>query len=147
MKNVMEYKGYMGVVEFSSDDGVFFGKLLGINDLITFEGETVRELEKGFREAVDDYLKTCSDLGKDPERAYKGSFNVRIDPDIHRKATFKAEALHISLNELVERAITKEVENLGEPYERTGHSTLPSKVEERKVKYRKRTGKKRGKKS
>lgn len=111
MKNTLEYQGYQGVVEFSAEDGVFFGKLFGLNDLVTFEGQSVKELEKAFHEAVDDYIETCKEAGKEPERAYKGSFNVRINPDIHRQAAFKAQLLHISLNEFVERAIENEVAN------------------------------------
>jgi predicted HicB family RNase H-like nuclease len=109
MKNIMEYNGYTGIVEYSGADRVFFGKVFGINDLITFEGDSVKQLEKAFRDAVDDYVETCGEQGKEPERAYKGSFNVRIDPEVHRKAAFKAQTLHISLNEFVEQAIEKEV--------------------------------------
>lgn len=116
MNNVLEYKGYFGTVEFSADDSILSGKLFGINDLVTFEGESVRRLEKAFREAVDDYLTTCRQLGKEPERPYKGSFNVRIDPEIHRKAAFKAQAMSVSLNELVEQAITSMVEDVRVPY-------------------------------
>lgn len=112
MNNSLVYKGYRGVVEFSAADNVFFGKLFGINDLVTFEGTSVKALEKSFREAVDDYLATCAELGKEPERIFKGSFNVRIDPDIHRKAALKAQAQSISLNELVEKAIKKEIDDV-----------------------------------
>ena len=112
MNNSLAYKGYRGVVEFSAADNVFFGKLFGINDLVTFEGTSVKALEKSFREAVDDYLATCAELGKEPERIFKGSFNVRIDPDIHRKAALKAQTQSISLNELIEKAIKKEVDDV-----------------------------------
>jgi predicted HicB family RNase H-like nuclease len=112
MSNSLEYKGYQGVVEFSADDNVFFGKIFGINDLVTFEGDSVKQLEKSFHEAVEDYLAICRKMGKEPERPYKGNFNVRINPEIHRKAAFKAQSLNISLNELVENAIEKEVQEL-----------------------------------
>lgn len=105
----MEYNGYSGIVEYSAEDRVFFGKVFGINDLVTFEGDSVKQLEKSFKDAVDDYIETCEDQGKEPERAYKGSFNVRIDPEVHRKAVFKAQTMHISLNEFVEQAIAREV--------------------------------------
>jgi predicted HicB family RNase H-like nuclease len=111
MNNALEYKGYYGIVEFSVDNSTFFGKLFGINDLITFEGESVKALEKSFKESVDDYITTCAKFGKDPERPYKGIFNVRIDPEIHRKAAFKAQSLRISLNELVEHAIKTAVDD------------------------------------
>jgi predicted HicB family RNase H-like nuclease len=110
MKNLMEYNGYKGIVEFSAEDQVFFGKIFGITDLITFEGDSVKALEKAFHEAVDDYIQTCKEEGKEPERVYKGSFNIRINPDIHRMAAFKAQSLHMSLNEFVEKAVAKEVE-------------------------------------
>jgi predicted HicB family RNase H-like nuclease len=112
MKNTLKYKSYTGIVEFSAEDGVFFGKLFGINDLVTFEGSSVRELEKAFHEAVDDYIETCGELGKSPERDFKGSFNIRINPQIHRMAALKAQTMHISLNEFVEQAIEKEVQFL-----------------------------------
>ena len=109
MSNSLEYKGYHGVVEFSADDNVFFGKIFGINELVTFEGDSVKQLEKSFHDAVEEYIAMCKEMGKEPERPYKGSFNVRINPEIHRKAAFKAQSLNISLNELVENAISKEV--------------------------------------
>lgn len=112
MNNVIEYNGYRGVIEFSAEDEVFFGKIFGINDTVTFEADTVKKLYTAFRDAVNDYITTCREMGKTPEREYKGSFNVRIDPKIHRLAAFKAETLHISLNQFVESAIEKEVNEL-----------------------------------
>lgn len=112
MNNVIEYKGYRGIVEFSAEDQVFFGKIFGINDTVTFEADTVKKLHTAFKEAVHDYLATCESMGKAPEREYKGSFNIRIDPKIHQLAAFKAETLHISLNQFVERAIEKQVSDL-----------------------------------
>ncbi len=109
MNNILEYKGYYGEVNFSNQDEVFFGKLIGINDLVSFEGSTVKELKSGFREAVDDYLKTCLAIGKDPEKTYKGSFNIRISPDLHRKAATKAALEKISLNDFVRKAIDDKV--------------------------------------
>jgi predicted HicB family RNase H-like nuclease len=78
MKDVLTYKGFIGSVHFSNSDKVFHGKLEGINDLITFEGRNVSELTTAFRGAVNDYLELCKEAGKNPERSYKGSFNVRI---------------------------------------------------------------------
>lgn len=70
MKNNLEYKGYLGTVEFSADDKVFCGKIQGINDLILFEGESIPELENSFKESVDDYLDTCKKLGKEPHKTF-----------------------------------------------------------------------------
>lgn len=109
MKNVLEYKGYTGSVEFSADDDVFFGKITGIRDVVTFEADSVTKLRKAFKEAVEDYIETCKSLNKDPDTEFKGSFNVRVKPKIHRLAAMKSAALKMSLNQFVEKAIEKEV--------------------------------------
>ena len=64
MKNYLEYNGYIGTLEFSADDKIFFGKIHGINDLVTFEGSSVTELEESFKESVNDYLETCKLFNK-----------------------------------------------------------------------------------
>ncbi len=109
MKNVLEYRGYTGSVEFSGQDKVFFGKLIGIRDTVTFEADTVRKLVRAFEESVDDYLSTCKLKGKEPDKAFKGSFNVRVKPSTHRLAVIKSAALKISLNQFVEQVLEKEV--------------------------------------
>jgi predicted HicB family RNase H-like nuclease len=109
MKNVIEHKGYLGSVEFDADDEVFFGKLTGIRDVVTFEGDSVARLKKAFKEAVEDYILTCKQLNKDPDKEFKGSFNVRVKPKVHRLAVAKSAVLNISLNQFVERAIEKEL--------------------------------------
>jgi predicted HicB family RNase H-like nuclease len=111
MKNVLVYKGYSGTVEFSAEDDVFFGRIIGIRDVVTFEADTVVKLKKAFKEAVDDYIQTCADQKRDPDKQFKGNFNVRVKPDIHRLAVIKSSALKISLNQLVERALEKEVKS------------------------------------
>jgi predicted HicB family RNase H-like nuclease len=108
MKNELKYKNYSGSVEFSADDNVFFGKIVGIRDVVTFEGDTVKTLVKAFHNAVDDYLATCKELEKDPDREFRGSFNVRIKPDVHRLISIKSAALKISLNHFVEKVLVKE---------------------------------------
>lgn len=109
MKNTLQYKGYSAIVEFSAEDEVFFGRLLGIRDVVTFEANNVAKLKKAFKEAVDDYLDTCKRIGKEPDKEYKGNFNVRVKPDIHRMAVAKSKALRISLNQWIERVLEKEV--------------------------------------
>ena len=84
MSSVMKYKDYIGSVEFSEEDQLFYGKVLGIHSLISYEGESAKELIQDFHEAVDDYLELCVEKRIEPEKAYKGSFNVRISPDLHR---------------------------------------------------------------
>ena len=111
MSNYLTYKGYLGTVNFDAVDEAFHGKINGINDLITFEGQSVKELKKAFEEAVNDYLKTCQELGKQPDKTYKGSFNVRISTELHRKASAIATKKQISLNDFVKRAIHYAISN------------------------------------
>ena len=105
----MEYKGYKAKITYSDEDEVFFGKILGICDLVTFEAESVSDLKNEFKLAVDDYLAMCEDLGKEPEKEFKGQFNVRIAPELHRKISIKAAQEDVSLNQIVENAIREYV--------------------------------------
>ncbi len=105
MSNIMQYKNYIGSVEFSEEDKLFFGKVLGIRSLISYEGKNATELVKDFHGAVDDYLGLCQQEGKEPERAYRGSFNVRISPELHKRAVIAALSKRISLNNFVENSI------------------------------------------
>ena len=104
MKNTMEYKGYVGNVEFSEEDEVFFGKVIGIRSLISYEGATAKELIKDCHDAVDDYLALCEAEGVEPEKAYKGSFNIRISPELHKQAIRCAESNQMSLTSFVQKA-------------------------------------------
>ena len=83
MKNMMKYKDFYGSVEFSDSDNVFFGRIVGIQDRILYEGTDVNSLRKDFEETVDWYIDACKEVGKKPEKMYKGSFNVRIDPSLN----------------------------------------------------------------
>jgi len=107
--NYLHYKDYVGSVEFSEADGVFHGKVAGIRALISFEGNSVSAIIKDFHNAVDEYLDFCAETGKQPEKPFKGSFNVRIGTDLHRKAALAASVRGISLNTLVEDAIRQTV--------------------------------------
>jgi len=109
MSDTMTYKGYIGTVRFSEEDEVFYGKIEAINDLIMFEGQSVKELKKAFHEAVDDYLETCKEMGREPQKPFKGSFNVRIPSDLHRKAVKKATMMGVSLNQFVQKALEEKV--------------------------------------
>ena len=103
--NMMEYKGYYAKPEYSVEDHIFYGKIIGISDLVDFYTEDAKEIEHEFHSAVEDYLTFCSEVGKDPDRAYSGRFNVRISPDLHRKISLVAQAEGVSLNKAVEQAI------------------------------------------
>ena len=105
MNDILEYKTYYATIQFSAEDEVFYGKVIGINDLVSFEGTTVAKLKAAFQEAVNDYLDTCKELNKLPEKTYKGSFNVRIPSELHRKAARYATLTNMSLNDLVRSAI------------------------------------------
>lgn len=109
MNNTMEYKGYVGSVEFSEEDGLFYGKVMGIRALISYEGATAAELVSDFHGTVEDYLALCAETHQEPERAYKGSFNVRISPELHKQAVVFAAAHNMSLNSFVERSIQQAV--------------------------------------
>jgi len=106
MSNVLDYKGYIGSIEFSEVDCVFFGKVQGIRSLISYEGESAKELIDDFHAAVDDYLALCKERGTEPERAYKGTFNIRISPELHKQTAIYAYEHKTSLNAVVERALT-----------------------------------------
>lgn len=109
MNNTMEYKGYLGSVEFSQEDALFYGRVLGIRALISYEGSSAAELVADFHGAIDDYLALCAQQGKEPERAYKGSFNVRISPELHKQAVAAAMAHNMTLNSFVENSIAQAV--------------------------------------
>lgn len=111
MDNVIEYKGYQSKVEYSKEDNVLHGKIEGIKDLVTFECESALDVRKEFEAAVDDYLDYCKSCNKQPDKSYKGSFNVRIAPYLHRAAALKAFKESKSLNEVVERAISEYLES------------------------------------
>ena len=103
----MEYKGYFGSIEISVEDEVLYGKILFVNDLITYESENPKELKAAFEEAVDDYLDYCNQCGKEPEKPFRGVFNVRITPELHRQAAHKALKMGVTLNQFVANAIKK----------------------------------------
>ena len=109
MKDVLTYRDYIGSVHFNGEDEVFFGKIEGIEDLVTFEGKTVQELKDSFEEAVKDYVELCEKHNKELEKSYKGSFNVRISPDLHRKIKRTAIKKGISLNQFIQKAVEDEL--------------------------------------
>jgi predicted HicB family RNase H-like nuclease len=105
VSQTLEYKGYDGSVEYSAEDRVLHGSLLGIRDAIVYEGMDVDSLETNFRAAVDEYLVFCKEEGKAPDQPFKGSFNIRVGPDLHKRAALFAEAHNQKLNAVVSRAL------------------------------------------
>jgi predicted HicB family RNase H-like nuclease len=104
MSNMMQHKGYVGSVEYSAEDKIFFGKLDGIRDLVSFEGSDVNSLETSFKEAVDDYLELCKSENRQPEKPFKGQFQVRTRPEIHRGLALAAAKRKTNLNAIAEAA-------------------------------------------
>lgn len=105
MNSILHYRGYSAKPEYSADDQVFYGKVLGISDLVDFYTENAKEIENEFHAAVDDYLSFCDEIGKEPQRAYSGSFNVRVSSELHKKAAIRAQSDGTSLNKVVEWAL------------------------------------------
>jgi predicted HicB family RNase H-like nuclease len=106
MSDILQYKNYFASVHYSAPDEVFHGKILGINDLILFEGASVKELKTSFEEAVEDYFETCKEIGKEPEKTYKGTFNVRVPSSLHKRAAIFAAIHNITLNDFVKKALS-----------------------------------------
>ena len=104
-RNVLKYKGYSAIVEYSAEDQILHGKIDGIRDLVNFSSESAAEIEKEFQTAVDGYLAFCAEIGKTPDREYSGTFNVRIKPETHKQIANRAAHEGRSLNAEVEKAI------------------------------------------
>lgn len=107
--NTLSYKGYIGSVAFSEKDNIFFGKIEGINGLVNFEGESVKELTAAFHEAVDEYLEYCKQEGIEPYKSYSGSLNIRISPEIHSKVALLAKRAGMSINAFIRMAVEKQI--------------------------------------
>lgn len=107
MSTILEYKGYLGSIEYSEADEVLHGRLEFIRDLVTYEGTDAKSLKLAFHEAVDDYLDLCEAEGRKPETPLKGSFNVRPGPDLHRRAMLYAKRRGLNLNSVVSDALRR----------------------------------------
>jgi len=98
---MMKYKDYLGDVSYDADAKIFHGEVLGLKDVITFQGTTVKELEKAFKDSIDDYLAWCKERDEEPEKAFSGNLRIRITPDLHAKLARTAMVKGVSLNSLV----------------------------------------------
>jgi predicted HicB family RNase H-like nuclease len=105
MNSMLEYLGYHAKIEFDAEEMIFTGEVFGINDSLNFHGTTVQEIEEMFHQSIDNYLTLCKECGKEPDREFKGSFNVRVSPETHRKAAIEAQKQNITLNQYVTAAI------------------------------------------
>lgn len=99
MNNILEYKGFKAKIEFSADDNVFFGHLIGIDDVVSFHGETVKDLERAFKDSVDFHIELCEKLGKKPKKQYSGKVMLRLPGQLHEKIALAAETAGKSINE------------------------------------------------
>lgn len=107
MSNLLSYKNYNGTVEYSKEDHCLFGKVIGLKSLLSYEGNSVQELEEDFQNVIDEYLFDCEERNVVPEQPYKGSFNIRINPELHRTIALYALKNGKSLNATVEEAISE----------------------------------------
>ena len=101
----MKYKGYTGLVELEEGSDVLFGRVIGLRDVITFQGESVAEVTQAFHDSVDDYLEFCAERGESPEKPYSGQFVLRLPPALHRELANAAERAATSLNAFIEKVL------------------------------------------
>jgi len=111
---MMEYKGYLGKVEFDDHAGLFHGEVINIRDVVTFQGDTVTKLKKAFRESIDDYLAYCQQRGEDPDKPFSGQFVTRISPELHRQVNAAAKLSGKSLNAWVAEQLQAAIGPVGE---------------------------------
>jgi predicted HicB family RNase H-like nuclease len=105
MSSLLSYKNYNGTVEYSKDDECLFGKVVGIKSLLSYEGNSIQELEQDFQNVIDDYISDCEERNVQPEQPYRGTFNVRISPELHRHVAVYAMEHGKTLNAVVAEAI------------------------------------------
>lgn len=103
----MKYKGYNGHIEYDNEAKIFHGEVLGIKDVVTFQGTTVDEIEQAFKDSVDDYLTFCAERGEEPDRPFSGKFNLRIPPDLHAKLSIAAQLQGDSLNSYITKMLLR----------------------------------------
>lgn len=109
---MMEYKGYIGHVEFDDEAEIFHGEVINTRDVITFQGTSVDEIKGAFRDSVEDYLEYCVKLGQEPEKPFTGKFMLRIPPDLHRKIYVAAKQSGESINAWIKEQLTHSVERV-----------------------------------
>lgn len=126
MSSMLEYKGYHASIEYDAEDNILVGEVFGIADSLNFHGTSVDEVKEMFKQSIDNYLFLCEKIGKNPDKEFKGTFNVRITPEMHKRAALEAAKQKITLNQYVMKAINQSFEigdNLKEtiilaPYEK-----------------------------
>jgi len=105
----MNYKGYAGIAEIDTEEKMLYGKVIGLRDVIGFEGSNFEELEASFHRAVDGYLEVCEEEGKEPEKPYSGKILIRTDPELHREVVVAAAAADMSMNQWLEKTLKERI--------------------------------------
>ena len=103
--DMMNYKGYRAIIGYDETDNIFVGEVFGISDSLNFHGHSIEELTSSFHDSIDNYLELCAKIGKEPQKEYTGSFNIRSTPALHKEASEYAAINNISLNRVVSLAI------------------------------------------
>lgn len=111
---MLEYKGYHAKVSFDVEDGLFIGEVFGINDSLNFHGRSVDELTEAFHNSIDNYLDACAKFHRSPDKEFKGSFNIRIPSDLHRRLALEAAKENLSLNQFIKNTLTQAVPQTAE---------------------------------
>lgn len=101
----MKYKGYEGSISYDEEAEIFHGEVINTKDVITFQGKSVKELKKAFKESIDDYLAFCEEKGEKPEKPFSGNLVIRIDPELHKRLAIQARKKRKSLNALIEERL------------------------------------------
>lgn len=104
---MLEHKGYRGHVEFDAQAGIFQGEILDTRDVVTFQGKTVNEIKRAFRDSVEDYLEFCAERGEEPDKPFSGRLMVRLSPELHRRLYIEAREQGKSLNQLIAEKIDR----------------------------------------
>lgn len=108
---MMEYRGYQAQVEFDDEAEIFHGEVLNVRDVITFQGRSVRELRKAFKDSVEDYLAFCQERGEEPDRPFSGNFSIRLSPELHRQVFTEAKRSGKSLNRYVSETLRQSLKS------------------------------------
>ena len=109
MNSMLEYRGYHAAISYDADDELFVGEVFGIVDSLSFHGSSIDELKQKFADCIENYLDVCKQIGKEPEKEFKGSFNVRIPSELHRQIAILATQQKITLNQYVVNALRKTI--------------------------------------
>ncbi len=103
----MEYKGYIGLIEYDDEAKIFHGEVVNLRDVITFQGESVEELHRALEDSVEDYLEFCRERNEEPEKPFSGRVLLRINPELHRKIYIRAKQSGESVNRFIAHTLEK----------------------------------------